>query len=279
MFSLINILLLMFGISFINCVPASSLLNNELPHGCWKKNLAERIVNGNQTERGQIPYQCLVESARSAEQTVCGGVLLNEQFVLTAAHCCDGAFYFTVHLGAQNFLNHDEPGRIIDITDNYKIHQDYNIFTFEHDLCLIKLSKNVTFTDKIQPVKLPEPTDDSFVGELAIASGWGLLHTDDFKVAEELQYAELVVIEQKVCERVFGTFIVRDTTICAEGKQFQSVCNGDSGGPLVHKLKRILIGIVSFGHVIGCHCGYPQGFVRVTKYLGWISRNTGIQIY
>lgn len=70
---------------------------------------------------------------------------------------------------------------------------------------------------------------------------------------------------------------MRDTTICAQGNERESVCNGDSGGPLVLKSdNRTLIGVTSFGHISGCDRGIPQGFSRVTSYLKWIEETTGI---
>lgn len=235
-----------------------------------------RIVNGNQTEHGQIPFQVLVLSRRLNGQGICGGILISNEYVLTAAHCCVGAHEFEVHLGAQNFHNHNEAGRIIDTTSTVTIHRHYNPFFIENDVALIKLSQKVTFTDKIQAAKFPE-ADDLFVDRRAIVSGWGLEHTHNADISSELQYAELVVITQARCERVFGRNIVHESTICAEGEQGQSACKGDSGGPLVLESDRLtLIGVVSFGHVAGCHHSLPQGFSRITKFMHWISQNTGI---
>lgn len=66
---------------------------------------------------------------------------------------------------------------------------------------------------------------------------------------------------------------IRDSVICAFKKQGIGLCFGDSGGPLVARSK--LIGIVSFGF-IPCASGNPDGYTRVSSFLGWIQNVTGI---
>lgn len=199
---------------------------------------------------------------------------MHKQWVLTAAHCVIRALEFELHMGAQHFNDTTEIGRIVDVTRTAIVHNRYNPVTFANDLALIKLSKAIEFTDKIQPALLPTTINDLFVDRNAIAIGWGLKHTHDISVASILQWAPLNIITHASCARIFGNSIVQETTICAKGENRESVCNGDSGGPLVLQSdNRTLVGVTSFGHPMGCHIGIPQGFSRITSYVGWITSN------
>ncbi|KAJ6642449.1 Collagenase [Pseudolycoriella hygida] len=252
-------------------IVSSSLLFERLP--------PTRIVNGFQANPGQFPHQALLEITLPQGKTgVCGGSLLSNEWVITAAHCALLAKSFKISLGAQTFANPSEPGRVIDITTTKIVHSQYNPFLLTNDLTLIKLSRKIEFTDRIQPVILPK-SNDLFEGQDVIASGWGRQFTNAPHAAPELRWAPLHIISYDDCVKFYNTFVIRDTTICARGANKESVCSGDSGGPLVLKSdNRTLIGVTSFGHLSGCDLGIPQGFSRITSYTQWIEENTGIGI-
>jgi secreted trypsin-like serine protease len=106
-----------------------------------------------------------------------------------------------------------------------------------------------------------------------------------------------LVISNDECSKNYGN--IDKSIMCIEGRNNQSICGascefnkhtpvdnfyvteqGDGGGPLIYKEsdgKWTQIGIVSFGHKESC-IGFPQGFTRVTYYLGWISTKTGLKI-
>lgn len=144
------------------------------------RNPSTRIVNGFQAEPGQFPHQALLEITKPQGRAICGGSLLSNEWVISAAHCASTGIRFEVSLGAQTFDNSLEPGRVIDTTYTKIVHPQYSGNT--NDLSLIKLSKKIAFTDRIQPVLLPKSTD-SFEGQDVVASGWGLKFTDDIDVA------------------------------------------------------------------------------------------------
>lgn len=92
------------------------------------------------------------------------------------------AIKFKISLGAQTFHNQLEKGRVIDVTTQKTIHPQYNEFLSINDLSLIKLSKKIDFTDRIQPVLLPQ-SNNLFVCQNVIASGWGLKYTNAENIA------------------------------------------------------------------------------------------------
>lgn len=237
-----------------------------------------RIVNGQPSQRGQFPFYVLLFLRTSSNQTAaCGGNLLNEEWVLTAAHCVNDIQLAQVHLGALQVNNFNEPGRVVRNTSEFYSHPMYLPQLALNDIALIHLPEPVTYSDFIQPVPLPR-TCDNFARTRAIAIGFGLQNTTDTTLAPILQWAELNIISNWECVRYFPFLFARRSVVCARGGALQSTCQGDSGGPLVEAQNRTLIGLTSFGHPTGCHHGIPQGYTRVSQYLRWINEITAINI-
>lgn len=93
-----------------------------------------------------------------------------------------------------------------------------------------------------------------------------------------LRYIDVPIINNSACNNYYlGS--VKNTNICTSSKaDKKSTCNGDSGGPLVliDNDDNILIGATSFGIIFGCELGFPSVFTRITSYLDWIEKISGV---
>uniref|UniRef100_A0A182Q608 Peptidase S1 domain-containing protein n=1 Tax=Anopheles farauti TaxID=69004 RepID=A0A182Q608_9DIPT len=229
-----------------------------------------RVVNGETAVLGQFPYQArLTLQLTNGQRATCGGSLLNEEWVLTASHCVQNVQSVEVHLGTTDF----DGGKVLTSTEFFA-HENYNPLFVVNDVALVKLPEPVEFSDNIQPVRLPTGSNN-YADQPVVVSGWGLTQTGG-QVSQTLQYATLQVITNSECQKTFSPLIIRKSTLCARGDEKESPCNGDSGGPLVLAEDKTLVGVVSFGHALGCDRGFPAAFARVTAFRDWVKKHTGV---
>ncbi|XP_061401173.1 serine protease 1-like [Musca vetustissima] len=235
-----------------------------------------RITNGNTATVGQFPYQVGLSLKISAFSSAwCGGSLIGNNWVLTAAHCTDGISSVTVYLGATVRTSAEVTYTVS--SSDIIIHSGWTANTLKNDISLIRIPA-VSYTSRIQPVQIPAIASfySSYVGDYAIASGWGRISDSATDVTNNLQWARMQIHPNTVCAKTYGSLVVTGSNICVATTGGISTCNGDSGGPLVLESSKIQIGLTSFGAAAGCAKGYPVAFTRLTSYLDWIKTNTGI---
>ncbi|XP_049875184.1 brachyurin-like [Pectinophora gossypiella] len=238
-----------------------------------------RIVGGSPASLGEIPWQAglLIDLEGFQGQGVCGGSLLSNNRVLTAAHCWfDGinrAWRFTVILGSTLLFS---GGTRIQSTDVVN-HPSWFPLLARNDISVIRLPSAVTFSNIIAPIALPTGAlaSETFVGEIGVASGFGLTQDGGSISANQfLSQVSLPIITNAQCSLSFP-IIVQSSNICISGAGGRSTCNGDSGGPLVvtRNNQPILVGVTSFGSPDGCQAGRPAAFARVSSFLDFINNN------
>ncbi|XP_032086810.1 chymotrypsinogen B [Thamnophis elegans] len=224
-----------------------------------------RIVNGEDAVPGSWPWQVSLQDNTGFH--FCGGSLINENWVVTAAHCSVRTSHLVV-LGAFDKSTPEEDVQIIKIAKVFKDPR-YNMFTTRNDITLIKLATPARLTAHVSPVCLPKATDAFPGGMMCVTSGWGYLHHTDKFSPDKLQQVALPLLTNQECKRFFGNRIV-DVMVCA-GAAGASSCMGDSGGPLVCQKNGAwtLVGIVSWGSAT-CSPSSPGVYARVTELLPFI---------
>ncbi|XP_062549418.1 brachyurin-like [Armigeres subalbatus] len=243
----------------------------------------QRIVGGQVASAGQIPYQAAILADIDDGSGLCGGVLISSNYVLTAAVCVNGASEGTVILGAQNLQNENEVGQLrLDFTgSDVKIHEEYVEFIFRHNIAIVRLPQSVPITDRIRPAVLPAGSDSrTFAGLQGTVSGFGRTSDASTSFSEVLRYVSNPILTNADCNAGWYGDLIDGQKLCLSYSNTRGPCVGDNGGPLTVQDagQSLLVGVFSFGSVIGCESLWPSVYVRVTFYLNWIAANTDVVI-
>ncbi|KAK3932210.1 Chymotrypsin BI [Frankliniella fusca] len=243
-----------------------------------------KIVGGNEAYPHQFPWQAGVRIHLDEEGASCGGSLIAEDWVLTAAHCAEPPIEqprFSVVLGAHHIFNNTEEGRVTIDVDKVFVHplwKGQKPNSTAGDIALFKLKQKAPLSASIQTIRLPreEQKRDSFWRKTVTISGWGLERTGDKTNAPVLRYAINKIVSNLYCKLfyLFKSFnFVGDQNVCFSGWGWKGGCNGDSGGPMVlyEDDGPTLIGVASFAFVYACNLGFPTAYTRTTTYLDWIN--------
>ncbi|KAJ8006790.1 hypothetical protein DPEC_G00110870 [Dallia pectoralis] len=236
---------------------------------CGLPPLNTKIVGGQTATSGSWPWQV---SLQSSGRLFCGGSLINNQWVLTAAHCFRTIPpSLTVVLGLQN-LQGSNPNSLTLSVSQIIVNPNYNSQTNDNDLCLLKLSSTVTFNNFIQPVCLAASDSTFYTGTTSWVTGWGTTSSGG-SISNSLQEVSVPVVGNRECNCDYGVGSITNNMICAGlSAGGKDSCQGDSGGPMVSKQggRWIQSGIVSFGN--GCaQPNEPGVYARVSQYQTWIN--------
>ncbi|XP_063067968.1 uncharacterized protein LOC134459536 [Engraulis encrasicolus] len=233
-----------------------------------------RVVGGSNCDPGECPWQALLVNEEG--MGFCGGTILNEYFVLSAAHCMNQSTHISVVLGEFD-MNRDEGREARHEVQLYITHKHYIPATYHNDIALIKLKTPIKFTKFIVPACLP---DREFAESVlmkqsqAMISGFGRVR-EGGPQSTTLQKLTVPYVDRATCIDS-SSFKVSKHMFCAGyDKENMDACQGDSGGPHVTKYGTdpgtwFVTGVVSWGE--GCAKAGKYGvYTQVSKFITWVN--------
>jgi putative cell wall-binding protein len=239
-----------------------------------------QVISGGRASSGEYPFMVALHDAGvedNGDAFFCGGSLISETWVLTAAHCVVDSEPDEV----------DVLTRTIDIERGTRIHaadiivhEGFGFFDLGDDVALIELEDAVT---GVTPMTLATPgTTLERAGTRVTLTGWGVTDPDEYVASRYLQEADMPVIADDRCAD--ATDADTDGILCAGAPQDDDdggvdSCYGDSGGPLfgTEDGRRVQIGIVSFGTESECGVGL-SAYTRVAHYIDWIADRAAVDV-
>uniref|UniRef100_UPI00398EF5E6 trypsin-like n=1 Tax=Pristiophorus japonicus TaxID=55135 RepID=UPI00398EF5E6 len=220
----------------------------------------DKIIGGSECSPQSVPWQASLDLGYHS----CGGALVSDRWVISAAHCWYNPYYMRVRLGAHDLRLGSATEQFINVESIYW-NQDYNYQTLDHDVMLVKLVRTAKLSRDVSAIALP--TECPLPDTQCVVSGWGNVLTEGVSMPNTLQCATIPLMSDAVCNGAYPGMI-SSTMICAgyiEGGK--DACQGDSGGPLA--CNGILQGIVSWGY--GCaEPNHPGVYTKVCSLLPWI---------
>jgi secreted trypsin-like serine protease len=261
---------------------------------------SNRIIGGTATGIDEFPWMVLLQyfKPNNKKGFHCGGVLINQRYVVTASHCVNGKdippawTLSSVRLGEWDLQTDidcqtdngqsDCAPTPVDIPVEEKIpHENYKPASKnqENDIALLRLASNVQYTDFVKPICLPRTqflrtfNYDDILLEVA---GWGKTET----VSQSNVKLKVGVdgVNINACNQVYSRqgVTIGNSQVCAGGKRGFDSCRGDSGGPIMRmdtsteKPYWYLAGVVSFGPSPCGQEGWPGVYTRISAYVDWI---------
>lgn len=252
------------------------------------------ITKGQRTEPGQFPWHAAIYIKEGKRANyICGGTLISEQHVVTAAHCTVSHNFqnprdpseFEVILGKYN-LTLDEDDQQSFAVIKLNVHEEYNTTFLFNDIAILQLNKPSEYTKFVRPICLwEEDTSLEFAtNKVGIAVGWGRDH-QGHSTTEVLMQADMPIISTKECinsyHEIYSQY-TNENNFCAGYGNGTSVCNGDSGGGLffpkndtngtntVWQLKGIVSNTVGIQNI--CDPTRYVIFTDASKFLEWITK-------
>jgi secreted trypsin-like serine protease len=233
----------------------------------------DKIVGGVESVVGDWPWSC---SMLYNGRAICGGSLINNKWIITAAHCVSVLTPASYRWKCGHHLqSRNETYTRVFLSSRVIRHPNYNSRLIQNDIALFELTTTVQYTDYILPACFPA-LGESFAGETSVATGWGTTSSGG-TVSTVQREVSMPVLTDAACRTKFGganNMLDPVYQVCAgvSGAN-KDTCQGDSGGPLIVQRNGLwyLLGITSWGY----GCGDGGVYARPSAYRPWVEGFTG----
>ncbi|CAL1281953.1 unnamed protein product [Larinioides sclopetarius] len=240
-----------------------------------------RIVGGKESEPGAWPWLVALHGGPD-EVFFCGGVLISEWWVLSAAHCAGNQSDpggWSLKLGMTRRPSHPSFTQRRGVAQIIRHSNFSSVSLYSNDIVLIRLDKYVTFDSFLRPICLPPYNMPVSELQSCTVIGWGKQqHDDEADYQKVIHQVEVPIVNFDTCQEWYSAqeVTISDTMLCAGFAEGQKdACQGDSGGPLVCKTDDhwFVAGVVSWG--IKCaQPNLPGIYTNVPLYVEWIEKTT-----
>ena len=240
---------------------ASQVADEQTPYA----SVSPKIVGGTAVPNSKYPFVASVTLYRNGKPDAsCGGSLIDQDSVLTAAHCLLNSTGAVVVVGRTD-LRKKNRGQEIGASRPF-IHPRYN--GHGYDAGVLKLSRPVK---GIKPIKLATAKQNNLEkpGRKLTVAGWGLMGFNGTHPTNRLRQARVPVVSDRRAERSYDALPVPSGYVppimIAAGNSKVNACVGDSGGPLFDSGSRTQVGIVSGGYYKCGTARYPGIYTEVNN--------------
>ncbi|KAI1900097.1 hypothetical protein AGOR_G00046520 [Albula goreensis] len=225
------------------------------------------IIGGREVKAHSKPFMALIRG----DEGLCGGALIKQDWVLTAAHCKSNVMNVT--LGAHSSSRPEKEQQQFAVARAIP-HSKFNLKTGVSDLMLLKLNKPARLNQYVKILALPKPVKDEPKNTQCTIAGWGLTQPNGKQASDKLMAVNVKVVNRKECGKIYKKMKIKikitSDMLCAWDDQGRKdTSNGDSGGPLVCGEK--FVAVVSFGKK-----GAPGVYTLLSsKHVKWIHKIIG----
>lgn len=237
----------------------------------------DRIVGGTDTNIEQVPWQVSLQTPGGFH--FCGGSIVDDEWILTAAHCIDGQSPASLRVvaGITRQSQTNAEGQIRNVSQIIEF-PGYQQPTQGRDIALLRLSDALDLSSgRASAIEIATPADlaQTDAGTDALVSGWGTLAAGGSS-PNTLQSVVVPIISNGQADAAYTNVAITSDQIGAGflGVGGKDSCQGDSGGPLVVDSPEgpLLAGVVSWG--FGCaDARFPGMYARVSSFADWIFAN------
>ncbi|NWW90527.1 FA10 factor, partial [Rhynochetos jubatus] len=203
----------------------------------------------------------------------CGGTILNEYFILSAANCVRGWSTGLRVLVGMVDKEEEEPGRSMHRVEKIIAHDDFDADSYDSDIALLKLEQPITFSEDVVPACLPEEdfAKDVLMNQrFGIVSGFGKT-IERAQPVKRMKVLQIPYVNRTTCKRALYQPVTENMFCAGYDEHGQDACQGDGGGPHVTQYNGtyFVTGIVSWGE----GCGKPGKYgvyTNLSKFLPWV---------